>query len=162
MKSISHGRPPDNQNEGDPSDKASQFMAEPPAGLVSFLASMVTWAQLKTIVILIQLVTFARAMFFHCKVMVTWVELMTLAAMIQLVTIAWTTFCRLRAKLMTLIKFCCSIFDIATDIIQGKGKIQKLHLPIFKIYLPLLLKDSLESNITCSRLNHQVESLIGV
>ena len=163
MKSISHavGRPPDNQNEGDHSDEASQFMAEPPREshsghqrkrgykkryrrsvqspavqasgkgrasrslesctnycqrLASFLASMVTWAQLKTIVILIQLVTFFRTMFFHYIVMVTWAQVKTLAVLISVMPLVKTTF----GLCKVIMKFCSSSYDIGSDFLQGK------------------------------------------
>ena len=146
MESISQAveRPPQSQIEGVTSDESRQFIAKPSGGpggsqsghqrkrdfrkrywrsvqrgqnpslvgqsgskgraqrclesctnfcqrLISFLASMVTWAQLKTLALMIQLLTFAKTML-----------------------------CQAQAKLMTLIKFCGSIFDIGTDILQGK------------------------------------------
>ena len=62
--------------------------------LISFLASMVTWAQLKTIAVMIELLTLARTTFYHCKGTVTWTQMKTIAVMIQLLTFARTTFCR--------------------------------------------------------------------
>ena len=197
MESISPAgeEPPDNQNEGEHSDEACQFMAEPPGGsqsghqrksgfmkkfrrslqrcgnpsltrqssvkgkarqsfesctsycqrLVSFLASMVTWAQLKTIVILIQLLTFARTTFHYCKVLVTWAQLKTIVILIQLLTFARTKFhyCKalvIWAQLKTLaisfslmrfvktmfrlikviMKLCFTSYDIVSDFLQGK------------------------------------------
>ena len=92
--------------------------------LVSFLASMVTWAQLKTIAVIIQLLTLARTTFYLCKGMITWTQLKTIAVMIQLLSFARTMLCQARAKLMTLIKIFSSIFDIGTDILQGKGTLK--------------------------------------
>ena len=168
MESISRAgeEPPDNQNEGEHSDEACQFMAEPPGGsqsghqrkgsfmkkyrrsvqrsgypsltrqssvkgkarqsfesctsycqrLVSFLASMVTWAQLKTIVILIQLLTFARTTFHYCKVLVTWAQLKTLAILFSLMRCVKTMF----GLFKVIMKLCLTSYDIVSDFLQGK------------------------------------------
>ena len=50
---------------------------------------------------------------------------------------ARTIFCQGRAKLMPLIKFCSSVFDIGTDILQGKGTF-KNYTHTFQIFYPNL------------------------
>ena len=106
--------------------------------LISFLASMVTWAQLKTIAVMIQLLTLARTTFYLCKGMITWTQLKTIAVMIQLLTFARTMLCQARAKLMTLIKFFSSIFDIGTDILQGKGTLKNYVCMFSRFFYPNL------------------------
>ena len=164
---ISHAveKPPDNQNEGEPSYEASQSKAEPPAGaggsqswhqrmrvfrkryqrggnpsiaqqssgkgrarrslesctnycqrLLSSLASMVTWARLKMIATLIQLLAFARTTFYYCKGMVTWAQLKTLAILISLLPFVKTAF----SLCKVIMKFCSSSYDIGSDFLQGK------------------------------------------
>ena len=84
--------------------------------LLSFLASMVTWAQLKTIVILIQLLTFARTTFHYCKVLVTWAQLKTLAILFSLMRCVKTMF----GLFKVIMKLCLTSYDIVSDFLQGK------------------------------------------
>ena len=84
--------------------------------LLSFLASMVTWAQLKTIVILIQLLTFARTTFDYCKVLVTWAQLKTLAILFSLMRVVKTMF----GLFKVILKLCFTSYDFVSDFLQGK------------------------------------------
>ena len=99
---------------------------------------MVIWAQSKTMAVMIQLLTLARTTFYLCKWMITWTQLKTIAVMIQLLTFARTMLCQAQAKLMTLIKFFSSIFDIGTDILQGKGTF-KNYTCVFSRFFYLIL-----------------------
>ena len=82
---------PQSHNEGS-AQRALESCTNYCQRLVLILASMVAWAQLKTIAVMILLLTFARTTFHHCKGIVTWTQLKTIAAMIQLLTLARTTF----------------------------------------------------------------------
>ena len=157
---------PQSQHEGS-AQRALEICTNYCRRLVSFLMSMVAWAQLKTIAVMIQLLTLTRTAFYHCKWMVVWAQLKTIALMIQLLTLARTTFylckgmitwtqlktiavmiqllsfartmlCQARAKLMTLIKFFSSIFDIGTDILQGKGTLKNYICMFSRFFYPNL------------------------
>ena len=82
---------PQSQHEGS-AQRALEICTNYCRRLVSFLMSMVAWAQLKTIAVMIQLLTLTRTAFNHCKRMVIWAQSKTMAVMIQLLTLARTTF----------------------------------------------------------------------
>ena len=136
---------PQSQHEGS-AQRALEICTNYCRRLVSFLMSMVAWAQLKTIAVMIQLLTFARTTFCRCKRMVIWAQLKTLAVMIQFVTFARTTFwhckamvARVQLNVLALLailipfartafrlfkvfflQFCTSSYDITSDFLQGK------------------------------------------
>ena len=128
---------PQSQHEGS-AQRALEICTIYCRRLVSFLMSMVAWAQLKTIAVMIQLLTLTRTAFYNCKGMITWTQLKTIAVMIQLLSFARTMLCQARAKLMTLIKFFSSIFDIGTDILQGMGTFNNFVPIVSRFFYPNL------------------------